>query len=577
MAYLAIARKWRPSRFEDLVGQNHVVQTLKNAITFQRVSHAYLFSGARGVGKTSVARIFAMALRCPNVKEGTPCNTCEECRAIIESRSVDVVEIDGASNNGVEAVRGIRENVAYAPSSGTYKIYIIDEVHMLSLSAFNALLKTLEEPPEHVIFVFATTEVQKIPVTILSRCQRFEFRRLTSPQIVERLIRILKEENLKLTDEALRTLAAYGDGSLRDSLSLLDQVLSYYSHGEGKTSALDEKQVVEALGLSDTSTVLGFLSAVVSKDTAQILKLVGDTYQSGVDLKRFAERTLEELRLLFLLALAKDGADKPTAEALDLSTSHFSAVEALAKQVSLTQVERMSQILGKAIQQIGWSSLPRYVLEMAAIRMSKLDLLEQIEKSLASGGGIEVPAAAAPAARPAPAPAAAPPARPAASPSASASPPPSARPSPAPSSGPPPGPPPIGNAAPGGAKTWQGFVDAVMKRRPLLGAILCHAEFQLKPGEGCRIALVTFPEGSFYERQAKEAKNRSDTEELLKGFFGPDVRLELSSGKGEEIKSIEQGKQAEAAQIRQEALQHPTVVKMKEMLGAEVIDVNVEV
>ena len=173
------------------MGQAHVVQTLKNAISLDRVSHAYLFSGARGVGKTSVARIFAKALRCPNAKDAIPCNTCPECVAISESRSVDVAEIDGASNNGVEAVRGIRENVAYLPSSGKYKIYIIDEVHMLSLSAFNALLKTLEEPPAHVIFIFATTEVQKLPLTILSRCQRFEFRRLTNSQIVERLKQIL--------------------------------------------------------------------------------------------------------------------------------------------------------------------------------------------------------------------------------------------------------------------------------------------------------------------------------------------------------------------------------------------------
>ncbi len=567
MGYLAIARKWRPSRFEDLVGQGHVVQTLKNAITFKRVSHAYLFSGARGVGKTSVARIFAMALRCPNVKDGVPCNTCEECRAIIESRSVDVAEIDGASNNGVEAVRGIRENVAYAPSSGIYKIYIIDEVHMLSISAFNALLKTLEEPPEHVIFLFATTESQKIPQTILSRCQQFEFRRLTIQQIVDRLARILKEEQLNLTEEALRVLAAYGDGSLRDSLSLLDQVLSYYSHNEASRATLDEKQIVEALGLSDTSTVLGFLGAIVAKDSAGILKIVGDTYQSGVDLKRFSERCLEELRLLFLMTLVKDGVEKPTAESLDLSAGHFSSLEVLASKVTLIQVERMSQILSKAISQIGWSSLPRYVLEMAAVRMSKLDLLEQIEKSLASGepAAIRTSPTPAPVSPPAPKPRVE-----AKAPSAPAPAAPSVR---------PPEPPPHVDSAPrqmsGGARSWQGFVDSLMKKRPLLGAILCHAEFQLKEEGGAKVVHLTFPEGSFYERQGKEAKNRADTEELLKAYFGPDLRLELSAGKEDQIKSIEQGKKAEASQIREEALAHPTVLKMKEMLGAEVIDVNV--
>jgi DNA polymerase-3 subunit gamma/tau len=208
-SYLAIARKWRPHRFEDLVGQSHVVQTLNNAITLGRVSHAYLFSGSRGIGKTSVARIFAKALRCPNATQGNPCNECSECRSISDSRSVDVVEIDGASNNGVEAVRGIRENVAYGASSGTYKIYIIDEVHMLSISAFNALLKTLEEPPAHVVFIFATTEVQKIPLTIVSRCQRFEFRRLTNAQVVARLQFILKTESLAFSEESLRTIASH--------------------------------------------------------------------------------------------------------------------------------------------------------------------------------------------------------------------------------------------------------------------------------------------------------------------------------------------------------------------------------
>ncbi len=241
MGYLAIARKWRPNKFEDLVGQGHVVQTLTNAITLGRVSHAYLFSGARGIGKTSVARIFAKALRCLNAKSGMPCNQCQECQAITESRSVDVVEIDGASNNGVEAVRGIRENVAYSASSGHYKIYIIDEVHMLSLSAFNALLKTLEEPPSHVIFIFATTEVQKIPLTILSRCQRFEFRRLTQSQIVERLKYILAAEGVTVSDGGLMTIASHADGSLRDALSLLDQVLSYCGGDEAKGQIIDEK------------------------------------------------------------------------------------------------------------------------------------------------------------------------------------------------------------------------------------------------------------------------------------------------------------------------------------------------
>ncbi|MFM8312946.1 MAG: DNA polymerase III subunit gamma/tau, partial [Deltaproteobacteria bacterium] len=318
MAYLAIARKWRPHCFEDLVGQSHVVQTLTNAIRLNRVSHAYLFSGARGIGKTSVARIFAKALRCPNVKDAIPCNTCSECVAISESRSVDVVEIDGASNNGVEAVRGIRDNVAYGAATGTYKIYIIDEVHMLSLSAFNALLKTLEEPPAHVIFLLATTEVQKIPLTVLGRCQRFEFRRLTSQQIIERIQHILKTEEIAISEEGLQLIASHSDGSLRDALSLLDQVLSYFGANSEKSAqeklVFDDKQVVEALGISQTNIVSDYWKSIIHKDTKKLLSLISEAYLSGVDLKHFAERCLEELRLLYLIQAAKESKEALTPE-----------------------------------------------------------------------------------------------------------------------------------------------------------------------------------------------------------------------------------------------------------------------
>ncbi len=572
MAYQAIARRWRPHKFEDLVGQAHVVQTLKNSILGQRVSHAYLFSGARGVGKTSVARIFAKALRCPNVKEAMPCNECPECVAISESRSIDVAEIDGASHNGVEAVRSIRDNVAYSASTGFYKIYIIDEAHMLSLSAFNALLKTLEEPPAHVIFMMATTEFQKIPVTILSRCQRFEFRRLSQTQIVDRLKQILEAEKVNLSEEAMRVIAAHADGSLRDALSLLDQVLSH----ESNAGDLNEARVVAALGISPTSSVTDFWASIIEKDIPRLLKNLDGAHAAGVDLKHFAERCLEELRLLYLLALSKETGTVLTAEGLDIAGTHFQTLDKLAALTARPALERMAQILTQTCNRIGHASFPRFVLEMSAVRMSQLEPLARLEAVIAKAPPAVI-AKAQPeasshreAVRP-------PPPKPALTPepvSANA-----AKPSrPAPSAPPAPPPPeerrPMPTTQASGAPNWQNFIDTVMRKRPLLGALLSHGEFQMEPGK--KVTLL-FPEGSFYERQARDGKNRSDIEDQLKTFFGPEVTLQLAAGEAEKVRSLEKSRQEEEARIKKDALEHPSVVQMKEALGAEVVDVNVEV
>ncbi len=556
MAYLAIARRWRPHKFEDLIGQGHVVQTLKNAILSQRVSHAYLFSGARGVGKTSVARIFAKAIRCPNAKEAVPCNTCEECTAIAESRSVDVAEIDGASHNGVEAVRSIRDNVAYSAASGFYKIYIIDEAHMLSLSAFNALLKTLEEPPAHVVFVLATTESQKIPVTILSRCQRFEFRRLSQTQIVDRLKQILQAEGVRITEEGLRTLASHADGSLRDALSLLDQVLSH----EQTKEELTEARLVAALGISPTTSITDFWAAIVDKDIPRILALLKNCHAAGIDLKHFSERCLEELRLLYLLALSKETGAPVTQDELDIAGSHFQQLEQIAAKTNRVALERMAQLLNHTTGQLEWANHPRFILEMAAVRMAQLEPLARLEGTLSGKtptGPVSKPVTASPK------PAAARPAVPLTAPPATASAPPR-RPEP------PPAPP---HSVSSSGPNWQGFIDAVMKRRPLLGALLCHGEFQSRPGGK---VLLTFPQGSFYERQARDKKNRADIEEQLKAFFGQEVSLALDSREAQNVQSMEKSRQDETARIKKDALEHPSVVQMQEALGAEVVDVNVE-
>jgi len=541
MAYLAIARKWRPNRFEDLVGQNHVVQTLKNAIQFDRVSHAYLFSGSRGIGKTSVARIFAKALRCPHVKDAIPCNECSECVAISESRSVDVVEIDGASNNGVEAVRGIRDNVAYGASSGKYKIYIIDEVHMLSISAFNALLKTLEEPPANIVFVFATTESQKIPLTILGRCQRFEFRRLTQIQIIERLKYILQSEKVAIEEEGLRLVASYSDGSLRDALSLLDQVLSFYGGNNG--TSLTEKQVVEALGVTDTNAAWSLVNALINKDLKSGLQQVTEVYRSGSDLKGFSERVLEQMRLLYLATLSMENQQAITADELDISSGHFNRIQEAAKKTNAIQIERMSQILGKTIQQLSWASLPHYNLEMAVVRMTKLDDLAKVEANL-KGGSSRLP-------------------EPVASSTSAArlkveenldSEPPV-------------------ELAPQQEKDWKGFVDFVMKKRPLLGALLTHAQFKQ---ESQTHFVLAFLEGSFYEKQAMDPKNYKDIGDALKAFFGKETTFILSNATHLAEKSLVQKRDEEIQSLKKEALENPTVQEMKQVLGADIVDVQVE-
>jgi len=361
MTYEVLARKWRPQVFQDVIGQEHITQTLMNAIKTNRVAHAYLFSGSRGVGKTSVARILAKTMNCASGGEGVPCNRCPSCTEIINGSSVDVQEIDGASNRGIDEIRELRENVRYMPASGKYRIYIIDEVHMLTLPAFNALLKTLEEPPSHVKFIFATTEPHKVPVTILSRCQRFDFKRIPPAKIVEHLEKITKGEGIEISKSALALIAKQSEGSMRDAESLLDQVVS--STG----IKVEDADVTEILGIIDRETVSQVSQAIIEGSTRKCLELIDRLYNYGYDIKEFYRNLMDQFRNLLIFKIA------PESDIIDMSGSER---EEAVRQAHMAGREKLQTILNFLIhreQDLRFASHPRLILETTVIKLCLLE------------------------------------------------------------------------------------------------------------------------------------------------------------------------------------------------------------
>ncbi|MEG1292417.1 MAG: DNA polymerase III subunit gamma/tau, partial [Lachnospiraceae bacterium] len=313
MSYMALYRKFRPLEFEDVKGQEHIVTTLKNQIKADRIGHAYLFCGTRGTGKTTVAKIFAKAVNCEHPIDGSPCGNCLSCKAIADGNSMNVIEIDAASNNGVDNIREIREEVAYSPTNGKYKVYIIDEVHMLSMGAFNALLKTLEEPPSYVIFILATTEANKIPITILSRCQRYDFKRITIDVIVKRLKELMEQEEVEVEEKAIRYIAKAADGSLRDALSLLDQCIAFYL---GQKLTYDH--VLEVLGAVDTEVFSHMLRKIMGKDIPGMMVLLEELMMQGREPGQFAVDFTWYLRNLLLIQSSDNMED-----VLDMSSDNL--------------------------------------------------------------------------------------------------------------------------------------------------------------------------------------------------------------------------------------------------------------
>lgn len=385
MSYTALYRKFRPESFEDVKGQEHIVTTLKNQIKANRIGHAYLFTGTRGTGKTTVAKIFAKTVNCENPSDGSPCNECRICKAIAAGASMNVIEIDAASNNGVDNIREIVDEVSYSPAEGKFKVYIIDEVHMLSIGAFNALLKTLEEPPSYVIFILATTEVHKIPITILSRCQRYDFKRITIDTIADRMRELMEVENVQIEEKALRFIAKTADGSLRDGLSLLDQCIAFHLG-----SQLTYDMVLDVLGAVDSGVFSRLLRLIVERDIIGCIDLLEEIIMQGRELTQFVTDFTWYLRNLMLVKSSDD-----IENILDVSTENLNRLKEEAQLISIEIIMRYIRIFSELSGQIKYASQKRILIEMTLIKMCKpqmetgedslLDRIRDLEDKVENG------------------------------------------------------------------------------------------------------------------------------------------------------------------------------------------------
>lgn len=391
MSYTALYRKFRPQNFEDVKGQNHIVTTLKNQIKAERIGHAYLFCGTRGTGKTTIAKVFAKAVNCENPSEGSPCGECSLCRAISSGASMNVIEIDAASNNGVDNIREIVEEVSYSPAEGKYKVYIIDEVHMLSIGAFNALLKTLEDPPSYVIFILATTEVHKIPITILSRCQRYDFKRIAIDTIAERMQELMQHEEIQAEEKALRYIAKTADGSMRDALSLLDQCIAFHFGEE-----LTYDKVLDVLGAVDTAVFGRLFELALASDATGCIELLEEIVTQGRELSQFVSDFTWYLRNLLLVQSSEDIED-----VIDVSTENLARLKEEARMTDMDTIIRYIRIFSELSGRIRYAAQKRILIEVALIKLcrpsmeadteSLLGRVRDLEKKMESGVVAAVP------------------------------------------------------------------------------------------------------------------------------------------------------------------------------------------
>jgi DNA polymerase-3 subunit gamma/tau len=574
LSYLVLARKWRPQTFRDLIGQEHVSQTLKNAIDSGRVAHAFLFTGGRGVGKTSAARILAKALNCEQGPAPEPCNACSACEEITAGNSVDVFEIDGASNTSVDDIRDLRETVKYLPSRSRYKIFIIDEVHMLSTSAFNALLKTLEEPPSHVKFIFATTEPHKVPVTILSRCQRFDFKRIPLPMIVARLRFILEQEKVGISDTALAMIARKGEGSMRDSLSTLDQVLAF--GGE----AVSDEEVVILLGVVDRRLLTAAARAVFGRDCPAVLDIVRQVDAFGHNMRNFCQELIDYFRNMTILKAAGAAAGLS-----DLAEGELTEITAQTASVTLADLQRHLAILLKAESDMAHSAYSRLILEMALLKMATLVPVVPVNEILAEiktlkGRSDDVIASSVPVWHSSPGQGAPAPRR-------SGHP---ARTEPPDSILPEPSPPHHGNpksdksagkvagaTTRGGDDQWAAFVEYARGKKPVLASLLEHAHpLTVSP----TLLELGFPAGSFQLSRLRDPDAVAELQGLAQGYFNGDagVRFVSLTEEAAAPPSILEKKSLENAgrmrKLKELAESHPLVVAALEIFGGEIGEVS---
>ena len=377
MGYQALYRRYRPARFEDFVGQEAVIKTLRSQIMSGRIAHAYLFCGTRGTGKTSTAKVFARAVNCEHPENGDPCGVCPTCKALAEENSLDILEIDAASNNGVDEIRDLREKVKYPPQTGRYRVYIIDEVHMLSQGAFNALLKTLEEPPAYVVFILATTEPQKLPATILSRCQRFDFGRIPAHQIIERLHVALEEGQIQAEDAALARIARAAEGGMRDAWSIMDMCLSYAQEEDG---GLTEELVLRVLGAADKSFLFAFADKLIDSDAAGALALIDEMMRKGREVQVFVRDVSAHLRALMLADICDE---VQLSSLLEVTREDAAEYIAQAGRTSHTRLMRMLDLFLASETDMKWAAQPRFALETAALRACAPEESLQVEALVA--------------------------------------------------------------------------------------------------------------------------------------------------------------------------------------------------
>jgi DNA polymerase-3 subunit gamma/tau len=544
MAYLVLARKWRPQNFTDLIGQEHVSQTLSNAIRSGRIHHAFLFTGARGVGKTSAARILAKALNCEEGLSDQPCGTCTSCKEITAGQGLDVIEIDGASNTGVDDVRELRENIRYLPNRSRFKIFIIDEVHMLSTNAFNALLKTLEEPPEHAKFIFATTEPHKIPITILSRCQRFDFRKIPLTKVTVRLREIADAEKLTISDRGLGLISRQGEGSMRDALSTFDQVLAFSG------DEVEDEAVQTLLGMVDRRLLLDTVEAILQRDSRRALDAVRRVDQLGLALRQFTRDLLEMFRGMVICKVVTD-----PAEMLDLVGDELKELQALTEEASLEDLQRIVALLMKTQGELTNSSYPLLTLEMSLVRLATLAPSQELGKLISHIESLEKRLASTPL------------------PKAQSTPQRTALQQP-----PPEPPPPKKSEAPVATSTdnkgWQGLVDQVKQNRPMLGSVLEHGSLlKLEPP----ILEVGFPKGSFLISQLQEQDVTKDLESLATEYFGQAVKLRITPTDAKQqvtppsLVETRQAKETDRMRrLREDAMEHPALKSVQEIFDGKV-------